>query len=591
MFNRTVLFWLIGFLGWGLSTYVHASTFQELKQQLSHPLQKTRRQAARTLLLTIHTRSLKKRKDTLRLLSQAGKTSVSLLLEGLRSSHLHVRLSAMRLGLALRIRASAFRRLVLKSTSHSNAEMRNAAIETLGVLGAPPRLAQHLIQIYHSHTSSHESVLFTLCRMGSRAKPALAIAVDALKHSKSSVRINATCAIASAGQAAQTYIQALQKTLNDPAPLVRRNTLHILARLNVSNTQKLRWIFPLVSDADHHVRLAATQHIQRWGKPAIQQIWKAFPKASLSHSLHLAQMLVKMSSVPFSGICSKLQKVPWKAQYSLLYALQNTTSKVKQSACLSARIRMLKNPRWEVRWMAVQTLNTADPTPTLWSKTRPLLRDAAWQVRLASALVWSRWGSRNTLLLPLLRKGLHARHPEPRQKTAKALAQWGSIAVPLLIRETRNSASTTRHAALYALHRMPPQYSGHALPALLQAIRDSNKGVRMVALQATQKIILKDTTSAVFGLLLAYRSTHSFVRTSAQALLGGMGPRILPELQKHLDAASWKMRHAVVRWIGTKRRTTQSYIALLQKARKDKDLRVRKEAGRILRAWKRKSTR
>jgi HEAT repeat protein len=318
---------------------------------------------------------------------------------------------------------------------HPDTEVRREATRALMQINTPAVLPTLEAALHDPDGSVRAVAITALTRMGALALPTLEAA---LHDPHADARWAATRAL---GQMDVSALPALQVALRDPSMTVRRAAAEALGQMGTPALLALEAAF---HDPHEKVRRAAAEALGQMGTPALPTLQVALSSPESKGNWAAAEALGQMGT-------------------PALPTLQVA----------------LRDPNASVRWAAAEALGQMG-TPAL-PTLQVALRDPNASVRIAAAKALGRMG--DPAALPELETAL--RNPKEvassHQDVAKALAQIGTTALPILQAVLRDPNASVHTAAAKALGQLG---NPAALPALQAALRDPNASVRIAAAKA-----------------------------------------------------------------------------------------------------------
>jgi HEAT repeat protein len=450
---------------------------------------------------------------------------------------------------------------LLAALGDADANMREAAAEALGEIGAPavPGL---LAALRDESWQVREAAAKALEQIGAPAVPGL---LAALRDESWQVREAAAKALEQIGAPA---VPGLLAALRDESWQVREAAAKALEQIGAPAVPGL---LAALRDADWNARRAAAEALGEIGDAAaVPGLLAALRDADADVRREAAWALGRIgdaAAVP--GLLAALRDADADVRWAAAWALR----KIGDAAVVPGLLAALRDADWRVRWEAAAALGEigdAAVVPGLlaalgdadanvrWAAAAALgeigdaaavpgllaaLRDADADVRWAAAAALGRIGDAAAVLG--LVAALRDADERVREAAAWALRKIGDAAVvPGLLAALRDADADVREAAAWALGKIG---DAAAVPGLLAALRDADADVREAAARALGEI---GDAAVVPGLLAALRDADERVREAAAAALGQIGAPAVPGLLAALRDADWNARRAAAEALG-----------------------------------------
>ncbi|CAE7179247.1 ILA [Symbiodinium microadriaticum] len=449
-----------------------------------------------------------------------------------------------------------------KSLHDSNPEVRKRAAIALGLVGkeaqeAVPELLQ--TSLIDSNTAAE-----AVGSIGREAKAAvLPELLKALNDSRAYVRLRASKALWSMGEAVKEAVPELTKALNDSDLHVRYNAARTLASIGRGAREAVPKLVMTLNDSelrgeiDPSVRIAAAEALGAIGKEAKEAV------PELAKALDDWHMEVRAAA------CSALKPMGKEAQEAVPQLL-----------------KALYDGRWWVQMHAADALGAIgkEAKEAVLPELRKALCDSGAHggVRVHAAAALRHIGKKAKEAVPELMKALYDSEALVRAAAAEALGSMGreaKQAVPELMKALYDSEASVRSAAAEALGSMGRE-AKEAVPVLMKALYDSVSWVRRAAADALGSMG-KEATEAVAELMKKLTDSDSRVRRAAAEALGSMGKEAteaVPKLAKALDDVEAEVRYRAADALGSIGKGATEAVQKLRRAAGDSDRRVRQSA-------------
>lgn len=222
----------------------------------------------------------------------------------------------------------------------------------------------------------------------------------------------------------------------------------------------------------------------------------------------------------------------------------------------------------------------ADPEPQNFEAFVAELDNKYARTRLKAVQALGHLGSAGKEAIPTLAKALHDLDEDVRQAAARALAQIGPAAVPVLVQELKHPVFQFSRRAAYGLALMGPE-AAEAVPALIPCLKLGAPDVRALAAHALGEIG-PPAAKAATALTLLLDDPSKEVTKQAQGALARIGRPAVPALHGALSSTNPAIRRQAAELLALRGNEAGMAVPDLIALLKDKQASVRRSAALAL---------
>jgi HEAT repeat protein len=452
--------------------------------------------------------------------------------------------------------------------------------------------------------------------IGRNAKVALPQLTQALEDADPRVQISAARAVALIEKDREGVLPVLQKALKNPSVQIRKSAAEALGDIASQAKNAVPALIEVLEDPDPIVRWAAADALGRLGGDAENAV------ADLAQGLRdPAIRTICADSLGSIGSASRgavpllkdaLKDSDPSFRWSAAVALARIDSRAAKAA-MSLFIEKLRSTDPRARWDAMlyvgnMGLDAKEAAPAVLEMVKN--GDAVAATKLATIagpegpealplllqVLADDWDTSDNIAqigpaaVPELLKVIEKKDAKNRPLAIKALGLIASKSrevIPHLIGFLGHSEADLRNAAAGALGAIDPKPK-ESVPALTKALKDEDPGVRLASAWALIAVegSLSDPVKDAMEELLKHKEATTR-RDAAMVFVesGAGGKSALPGLQersKKDDDAGVRSASALAVARITGAQANQRAVAVMLKALKDKDPRVRQDGARCL---------